>query len=359
MIRTTANRENAQRRRNIARNAQLRANQEKREAAAARRRANQEAREYRTAPINSETKCELFWFNGATSYTHGMGRRRVHTEKYPGYILKFRSAPQGTLSRIMTKLLGLNRIFNHRDPQDWLSNMYQEVKMAVKSLKKVVIAGHSHGGLITTIMAENLNKDPEVTDADLKKVYVVTFNSIRLISKSDIPRIKLWQIVNEADVASAVSHTTTMVGRLPYQAQRVTNANNVLWNHNKNFTWKFTPKTTHSYLDRRRGIKWLWRRNTGKTGPIASHKDYDFDEFIAAVENFFKKFVATNTTRNVFKTNLPFANPLNQLNSVSELSRERNNVYNAWMNASPGNKNALNTRLRNINNRLMKLRASS
>jgi hypothetical protein len=379
--RTTANREAlARKRAEGAIRQQAILNQKKAEAAArktARLQANILANKYRAQGVNRTTVCELFWFNGATSFTHGMGRRRVNTESHPGYLLKFRSAPRGTASRILTKLFGLDHIFRHRDPDDWLSNMYEEVKYSVQNLKKVVIAGHSHGGLISTIMAENLANDPDITNEDRAKVYVVTFNSIRLVNPSHLKGIKIWQIVNVGDVARFVSR-----GGPPFfgnYSQPVTNVNNVLWNHNRNFTWKFTSKTTHSYINHSQGVRWLWRRNTGRRGPIASHSDIDFDEFIDAVTNYFKVYVrkyraSNNYTRNIFKQNLPFANLSNtrfnkrnlsillgnNLNSLSnkELGALRNKVYNASLNINSGNNSRLilNNRLRSINNTLRKRR---
>jgi hypothetical protein len=159
---------------------------------------------------NSSIKCELYFFNGLTTYTTGAGRGRVQTENIPepGIRLKFRSAPDGTKTRVYKIYTsaqhheGLSAM-EFSDHQ-WISKQYKEIRRSVLNKLQVVISGHSHGGLLTTIFAEMLDQDPTIPKSKLDNLYVVTFNSIQIIPKSKFKRIKkLYQFANTSNVAQA------------------------------------------------------------------------------------------------------------------------------------------------------------
>lgn len=312
-----------------------------------KRRQNSRARELQNNnKNNTNIKCELYWFNGLTTYTTAVNRGRVKTEDYPGMRLKFRSAHMGTVRRVLQRLTRANYLTKRWDPQSYIEKTYKEIKRSVLNRVQVVIAGHSHGGLITTLMAEKLNSDPEVPSEKLNNLYIVTFNTIRIIDPSIIPRIShLYQIVNTNDIAQIPSGYLRPI-LSTFRAHPVSQTNGMLWNGNLNI--KHDKSTTHTFLNRKTKLLWLWRKIDEKNaltfknklvnvtkkacptilgaavaGPVGaaacaaatiaaskalaaveSHKNYNLDNFVTSVKNMFRETIKKNSAINKLRANM-------------------------------------------------------
>ena len=233
----------------------------------------------------------------------------------------------------------------------WINRQYKEIRRSVLNKMQVVISGHSHGGLLTTIFAEMLDKDPTIPQNKLNNFYVVTFNSIQIIPRTTLKRIKLlYQFANTADVAQAKRRGS--ISRL-FNISRNINVNNMfdpeVWNSSQyntnrttvqinnnnsfgnNANYKPLPSNLHMifdkdvskvYYNKRYSMLWLWKKvparkdervaylrkidTDGKTigvyffdfprlaSDIRSHIDYNLDKFVSAVVDMFKRRIALN-----------------------------------------------------------------
>lgn len=308
---------------------------------------------------NSSVKCEMYFFNGLSTYTTGRDRGRVKTENpEPGIRLKFRSAPEGTKKRVFAVYIskqhheGLNLSeFDH----DWIHKQYKEVRRSVLNKIQVVISGHSHGGLLTTIFAQMLDQDPTIPTSKLQNLYVVTFNSIQIIPKSKLKRIKnFYQFANTSNIAQAkrrirmynvfnksrnINNNNNMFSSDTWNKSQYENINyrvgvNRPNNNSNDFKFnhlhmKFNRNVSKVYYDRRYNMLWLWKgvptrkdeiksylknietngATIGKYGSfigltkmfprnVASHIDYDRDKFVNSVIAMFRETIQ-NSALNV------------------------------------------------------------
>jgi hypothetical protein len=269
------------------------------------------ARLLNNASNNQGILCEMYWFNGWTTYSTGSNRGRVQTENHGNIRLKFRSAPKGTSHRVFEIYLNKSRktdidpLIYTKDP--WIQKQYEEIKRSVLNKVQVVIAGHSHGGMLTTLFAQMLNNDPDVPQEKLTNLHVVTFNAIRLIRRNQVPRIShFYQIANIDDVAqfrrtAPRQNNSIVVSNKNFMLGRVRLGNNLKYRSNLNF--RFNNKATHAKFDPRLNVLWLWKQPDPEyvtasriaatlEAPfrqIASHKDYDLDKFVDAVLKMFNK----------------------------------------------------------------------
>lgn len=302
---------------------------------------------------NSSIKCELYFFNGWTTYTRSNGRGRVQTENIPnpGIRLKFRSAPVGTTRRIFK--IYKSPVHHEGLPIEefdykWINKQYKEIRRSVLNKLQVVIGGHSHGGLLSVIFAEMLDQDITIPDEKLENLYVVTFNAIQIIPRTRLNRIKLlYQFANTDDVAQAIRRSG--ISNVFNISKNRTN-NNVnmfdpeIWNssqyiYNKtvipmkigipfgnnpnyrplstNLHVTFDRNVSKVYYNKRYSMLWLWKsvpktkeelkrylaktETGGKTvglyvrdplrfaHNVKSHVDYPRDKFVDAVIDMFKR----------------------------------------------------------------------
>jgi uncharacterized protein YcfL len=246
-------------------------------------------------------KYEYFWYNGLTCSSLHTKEQRIVSELYPSTQhaiarLNYRCAPSGTKTRILNQLvgansqniLGQNSVLNYVFLDNWFERQYQEVRNALETKQKVVLAGHSHGGLIVTYIAERLNK--ELGPSELSKLTVITLGSVRWLSPNSIPKIKkFYQILNVGDFALIASG---VIAPRPYtRTNRVSQNNKMLWN-SSNINWKF-HKPMNTTVNKTKGIRWLWPESGFSRGhfsrlPFPSgHISYNYSGLHQAVKNYF------------------------------------------------------------------------
>ena len=254
---------------------------------------------------DARIKYEYFWYNGLTCSTLHTKAQRIVTEMYPSTQeavarLNYRCAPSGTKKRILNQLtnrlvgvngqniLGQNAILNYVFSDNWFERQYQEVRNALETKQKVVLAGHSHGGLIVTYIAERLNK--ELNPSELSKLTVITLGSVRWLSPNSIPKIKkFYQILNVGDFALIESGVSAP---RPYtRTNKASQNNKILWN-SSNINWKF-HKPMNTIVNKTKGIRWLWpesgfsRGHFSRVPWLSGHTSYNYSGLHKAVKNYF------------------------------------------------------------------------
>lgn len=258
-----------------------------------------------TRNLYTKIKYEYFWYNGLTCSTVHTKAQRTVTEMYPSTQeavarLNYRCAPSGTKRRILNQLtnrlvafntqnvIGQNAVLNYIFSDNWFERQYQDVRNAIETKQKVVLAGHSHGGLIVTYIAERLNK--ELNPSELSKLTVITLGSVRWLSPNSIPKIKkFYQILNVGDFALIESGVSAP---RPYtRTNKASQNNKMLWN-SSNINWKF-HKPMNTIVNKTKGIRWLWPESGFSRGHfsrmpwLSGHTAYNYSGLHKAVKNYF------------------------------------------------------------------------